>query len=210
MSKSRARLVVSAVVLGGSLAAIGLDLKGLPPPGPGAVEREVGHALAREAQRLLGPSGHVVVVARDPAAYRAPADAAVLDALESGLGRAGAAVSQRQFYAVDPLRPPQVPPGDFFEVLRRAGAGDVVVSLLGPPLLTDDQRVALGVPQAKVVAFCPGAMADYVNLPLLAESGLLHGGVFARPAAASAGAAPVPETFDGLYTAGLPKGAGKP
>ena len=206
MPTDRAKVLVSVPILLGSIAAMAFATAEWPAAGPGPVDREVGHALARETLRLLGAGGHVVLVARDPAAFRAPADALVLDVVERDLRKAGVEVSQRQFYAVDPLRPPQIPPGDAFEFLRRGAAGDVVLSLIGPPLLGEDQRATLGPVKAKVVAFCPGNMGEYVNLPLLAESGLLHGGVFSKPAGIASGP-PATETFESLYAVGLPAAA---
>ncbi|HTH47501.1 MAG TPA: hypothetical protein VMB21_08330, partial [Candidatus Limnocylindria bacterium] len=50
----------------------------------------------------------------------------------------------------------------------------------------------------KVVAFCPGNLPGYINLPLLAERHLLHAAVLSRTLPAKAGP-PVAETFDSLY-----------
>ncbi len=211
MRSARLKLLVALPVLLGSLVALQSALIGSSPRSDTSIDREIGRALAQETLRLFRPGSKVTIVMRDTSAFRQPAADAVSSALESGLRQGGVPAATHILLAVDPLRPPQVPPGDFFELLRHGAAGDVIVSLLGPPLLSEEQRTDLGVVKPSVVAFCPGAMGEYINLPLLAEAGLLQGGVIARPAPHRR-SAPTPsgESFDSLYTRGLPRAAGKP
>ena len=102
---------------------------------------------------------------------------------------------------VDPLRPLQVPAGDLHELLRRGAVGDVIVSFMGAPLLSDEQRASLGGVKPKVVAFCPGGIFGIQELKALAGQGLLHAAVVSRPAKAGASSATGPgrEPFDALY-----------
>jgi hypothetical protein len=88
-----------------------------------------------------------------------------------------------------------------FDVLRRSKPGDVVVSFLGPALLSEEQRNALGHgPRASVVAFCPGAIPTVLDLRRIAGMGLLHGAVLARTPVPSSGSPPGGSPgFDTLY-----------
>ena len=69
---------------------------------------------------------------------------------------------------------------------------------MGPPLLNDEQRLALGEVKPQIVAFCPGNLPAYIDLRLLAERHLLHAAVLGRSLPAKA-APPLLETFDNLY-----------
>jgi hypothetical protein len=104
---------------------------------------------------------------------------------------------------VDPLRPVAVPPGDFFELIRRSSAEHVLVSLLGPPLLTEEQRNRLGRVKPKIVAFCSGSVAENIHLRQLFDAGLLHAAIVNKPPSATAigNHQSVPDTFDQLYLA---------
>jgi hypothetical protein len=101
----------------------------------------------------------------------------------------------------DPLRPVDVPPGDFFELIRKSPSGHVIVSLLGPPVLTEEQRNKLGRVLPKVVALCSGSLAETVDLRQLFNAGLLHAAVISRPVSSFAAekAQKSPQGFDQLY-----------
>jgi hypothetical protein len=106
---------------------------------------------------------------------------------------------------VDPLRPLQVPPGDFFELLRKSTPGSVIVSLMGPPVLSDEQRAQLGAVKAKIVAFCPGNLTDHVDLRPFFERQLLHAAVVSRrfPTDGSTMKTP-PVAYEDLYVSVTP------
>jgi hypothetical protein len=104
-----------------------------------------------------------------------------------------------QLLQVDPLRPLELPSGDFVELLRRGVAGDVIVSFMGPPLLSDEQRAAVAGSKAKVIAFCPGGFSDFVDLKKLAEQGLLHVAIISRPFKGQPARPLAEERFDTLY-----------
>ena len=95
---------------------------------------------------------------------------------------------------LDPLRPVEVPPGDFYETIRRAKPNHVIVSLLGPPVLEPEQRAKLGSVKPKIVAFCTGSLAEQVDLRELIRSGLVHAAIVNKQPAGGSG-----ETFDQLY-----------
>ncbi len=167
-------LVAALVTLAGSWVV-------WPPRVDTQIHQEIGRALAAEALKLRGPQGQVTLILRDTSSFPQPAANVARASLEQELKRAGAPIRAVHLLQEDPLRPPQVPPGDFFELLRRGAPGDVIVSLMGPPLLNEEQRALLGIPKPKVVAFLPGVLPEQLNLRWLAEQGLLHAAVLGRP-----------------------------
>jgi len=83
---------------------------------------------------------------------------------------------------LDPLRPIRVRPGDFFEMLLKLNEGDVVVSFLGPPLLSAEQRAKVVDRKVRITAFCSGDMPLRVDLKSLFDQNLLQAAVVSRPA----------------------------
>lgn len=172
---------ISAIV-GGVVGAAALASTFIhwPPGEDRTIPERIGREMAAEAVRLRGASGRIVVLARDTEEFPQRSVDAALASFQAELDRSGTKAEAIRRFQVDPLRMVQVPPGDFFELMRRSKAGDVLVSFMGPPLLSEQQRSTLGNIQPKVVAFCPGYLPRYINLALMAERGLLHGGVVAR------------------------------
>lgn len=157
-----------------------------------SIASRIGHEMARETLRLRNGSGRILVLARDTSEFPQPAVESALGAFQSDLASASVRPDLLRRFAIDPLRVVQVPAGDFAEYLRRGKAGDVIVSFLGPPLLGEEQLSQLGTILPRVVAFCPGYLPRYLNLQLLRDRNLLHGGVVARVDAAGT-------TFEGQY-----------
>jgi hypothetical protein len=142
----------------------------------------------------------VVVFARDTSEFEQPATDMALRSFTTEMQKAGHPVTDLRLVAEDPLRPIHVPEGDLFDVLRKSSKGDVVVSLMGPVLLAEDQRLALGTPKASVIAFCPGSSAEVLDPAQLSSMGLLHGGVLALPASNDPKqSAKTPDRFEALY-----------
>jgi hypothetical protein len=81
---------------------------------------------------------------------------------------------------VDPLRPIAVPASEFCEVIRNTPEGSVIVSFMGPPLLTQAERSRLGDIKPAIVAFCSGSLPELVDLPSLFQQGLLKAAVVDR------------------------------
>jgi len=121
-----------------------------------------------------------MVIARDTATFKQPAAEIQWNSFKEEIRRANVTIGAAQFLQVDPLRPLQVPPGDFFEMIRKTPAGNVVVSFMGPPLLTEEQRGQLGTLKPKIVAFCPGGLVDAIDLRALFDQQLLHAAVVSR------------------------------
>ncbi|MBL9172347.1 MAG: hypothetical protein JNL10_02330 [Verrucomicrobiales bacterium] len=202
MKDSPAVAAAAGLVLLGSLAALAWTFVGPGPAGDPRVQEEIGRTLAREAVKHLGAGRRLTVLTRDTTAFPQPAADQVLAAFTREAARSGATVAAVQRFEVDPLRPAQVPPGDFLELIRRSAAGDVLVSLLGPPLLGDDQRAQLpATPPCRIVAVCAGPFPDAAGLRQLAAQGLLQAAVVDRPQSRTAPPRSRSDrTFEQLYT----------
>jgi hypothetical protein len=147
--------------------------------------------MAQEALRHLQPGGQILLIARDTAAFKNPATEAQLAGFRKTLRKARVNVGSIQWLQVDPLRPLEVPSGDFQEWIRKAPKGSVIVSFMGPPpLLSPVQRQQLGDHGPAIVAFCPGSVPERANLPALFEQGLLRTAVISRRNGGASSAAP--------------------
>jgi len=157
-----------------------------------------GLVMAQQALALLRPGGRIGLIARDTATFKNPASDFQLAAFRKATSKAGASLSSLHSLQVDPLRPVEVPAGDFFELIRKWRAGDVLVSFMGPPLLTEAQRSQLGENKPAIVAFCSGGLPNQIDLPLLFEQGLLQAAVVSKRNAPVSGSKPatVQECFD--------------
>jgi hypothetical protein len=149
----------------------------LPPPVDRSLHANIGAALADEAGRLVRPGGKITVICRDMETFPQPAMDVLLKSFKSHTKGAEVITLPVQ---VDPLRPANVPPGDFFELLRKSKAEDVIVSFLGPPMLSADQIVMAGGVRPRIVAFCAGPVAANLDLRSLFDVGLLHAAVVGR------------------------------
>jgi hypothetical protein len=201
----RNRKSVDTVAILAACAALAIIAQlswGFGPPIDRKLHSEIGRALAKEALSLLRPGGQIVVITRDTEAFRQPALDILLKSFNKEIRRAGDIAVATQSIQLDPLRPVEVPPGDFYELIRRSSAERVIVSLLGPPALTGEQRTALGRVKPKVIAFCSGNLAETLDLRELFNAGLLQVALINRPASPVTGdAAPNSSSaFDRLYT----------
>ncbi len=206
MKRERIKIASSILALLVAGAAIWRSLHDGPPSGPAAIHREVGRVLAEEAGKRIQPGGRIVVIYRDTESFPQPAFDVALKALLGGLKDAGLPAPITRAIQLDPLRPLQVPPGDFLELIRKAGVADVIVSLMGPPFLSDEQRATVGMVKPRIVAFWPGTIAEYANLKPLFEQHLLSAAIVHRPealgfagTARGGNRAALPERFDALY-----------
>lgn len=186
-SAARNRLMwgVAVGLLATAAALLVTRLWPWPPPPNVALHEAVGQVLAQHAQQLLGPGGRLILVARDTTEIETPAARIQLRAFQNACHRAGTPVALTRLIRVDPLRPVAVPPGDFFELLRKTSTNDVVVSFMGPPALTSAQASRLRRGHARVVALCTGPIPNQVDLRRLFAQGLLHGAVLDRHAAST-------------------------
>jgi hypothetical protein len=154
-----------------------------PPP---AVEPQphmaVGEALAAQAAKALGSGGRITLIAPDVTAFKHPGAEVQLKAFHHALGQAKLSVAATNWIKLNPLYLRRVPPGDFADLLRKQSDGDVIVSLLGPPFLTAEQKARLGEKRPRVVAVCSGDLPLYFDLKSLFADNLLHAAIISRRA----------------------------
>jgi hypothetical protein len=164
-----------------AVAALAITMHGGFAPGITAgPHRAAGAALARQALLLLKPGGRILVITRDTTTFPNPAADLLLEGFRRELRQAHADISGVLSLQVDPLRRIEVPPGDFQNWIHHAGGGDVIVSFMGPPLLTAAQRRQLGEIKPAIVAFCPGGWPDQLDFRPLFANGLLRAAIVSR------------------------------
>lgn len=180
MKNSKALNAVTVILTAAAWGGLYLWHQPHPPAPDLAPHRGLGEVLAAEALRVLEPGARLVVIARDPSPFQVPASAAQLDSFLDAIRHAGKRVAFTNQIKLDPLRRMAVPPGDFFELLRRGGENDVIVSLLGPPVLEQPQLAKLGNKRPRVLALCAGTTPEQVSLARLFEQRLLTAAVIDR------------------------------
>jgi hypothetical protein len=181
MRRQRVIEVSSLAVVALACLAILLVTWPLPPSVDRRLHQEIATALAAQVRALVGFTGQVTVITRDTDLFPQPALNILLQTFERELRKASIKIGSIQRLQVDPLRPAEVPAGDFFELIRHAPPGSVIVSFLGPPLLADEQWQRLRPIKPKIVAFCSGTVPFTVDLRSLFEAGYLHAAVVSRP-----------------------------
>ena len=169
-----------------------------------------GGVLAEQALALLKPGGQILVIARDTSTFKNPASDILLESLRSTIERAHASIGKLERLQVDPLRPVEVPAGDFFELIRKTPKGSVIVSLMGPPFLSETQRKQLTEINPAIVAFCSGSLAEQADLHGLFEEGLLQAAVVSRHSPVSTASPPTDQRgwFDQWFIAVTAANAG--
>jgi len=181
MRDSRAVNVIAGLVVLGAWAGILISLRGgLPPRCNPKPPQAAGWMMARQALGLLKPGGRVIVIARDTAAFKNPAVDIQLASFKRELRKHRAVIGSIRNIQVDPLQPVRAPPGDFFELIRQTPSQNVIVSFMGPPLLSEAQAGQLGALKPGIVAFCSGSLPDQVDLRWFFEHGLLQAAVLSR------------------------------
>lgn len=180
MKESPAIRTAAALVALAAAAAALVSATEFPPRIDHHAHQAVGQALGQEAVRLVKPGGSVVAIRRDSSAFRHPESDAQFEGFAKALASAGVPLASVQALQIDPLRPLAVPPGDFYELIRKGSAGSVIVSFMGPPDLNPEQRARLTEIKPAIVAFCPGLLPKRVHLRELFEAGLLHAAMIDR------------------------------
>jgi hypothetical protein len=178
-SRRLTHLIAGGVILG-ACASLLFTLSWRPPRVNPDAPVAVGEVLAAEALKALQPGARLTVITRDTAAFKHPETDLLFRSFSRAIRKGGGTVAAVQALQVDPLRPVDVPPGDFYEWIRKSPPGSVIVSLMGPPLLTPDQVAQLGNVKTDIIAFCPGALSQRVDLRLLFEAHLLRMVVVSR------------------------------
>ena len=139
-----------------------------------------GDRLAREAVRRLEPGARLIVLARDSKPSKVEANEVQMDAFLGALKKAGQSVAVTHRLRLDPLRPPAVTAGDFIALLKSGQENDVIVSFLGPPVLSDEQAAALSGQRPQVIALCPRGSAEVFDLKRPFQQKLLAGAAVLR------------------------------
>jgi hypothetical protein len=171
----------------------------LPAPVDRKLHAQIGAALADQAAGLVRPGGKITLICRDTETFPQPAMDILLKIFKGRFSK-GTTVTTLAVQ-VDPLRPASAPPGDFFELIRKSKPEDVVVSLLGPPILSDEQRFVLGGVRPRIVALCAGPSAGDIDLRRFFDAGLLHAAVVSQSfvRTTSDTARIIPKDFSSLY-----------
>ncbi len=187
---SKATRLVSLGVILAAAGAIYLLNHETPPSFEAHPHIATGAVMAELALGLLPSGGRLVVIKRDTKTFENPASVAQFTAFQQAVSHAGVTIAAVQEIHVDPLRPVAVAPGDFFDMLRKAPEGTVIVSFMGPPTLSDEQRAKLGPPRAKVVAFCAASSPAPAELRAIFDQQLLAAAVISRHDAPAPGTGP--------------------
>jgi hypothetical protein len=192
------KLAVTIIAAALAVVAALFFFVSLPAPVDRSLHAQIGLALADEANELLGPGGKITVICRDTETFPQPAMDILLKSFKGRIKNATVATLPVQ---VDPLRPASVPPGDFFELLRKSKPEDVIVSFLGPPMLSGEQVFMLGGVRPRIVALCAGPMSANLGLRSLFDAGLLHAAVVGQSFAKSTTDSShiIPRDFASLY-----------
>jgi hypothetical protein len=180
MGNKRIVNTAAVVVILGALGSLYLTLIGLPPRVDVRPHEALGEAMARETRKLLGSGGRILLIRRDTTVYPNPAADAQIRAFHRELRKAGASVAATTVIKKDPLSLLSVPSGDFYKILEKSSESDVIVSFLGPPVLTDDQVAKLAGKRPKIVAVCSGDMPRQTDLKRRFEQKLLETAILSR------------------------------
>jgi hypothetical protein len=202
MRESKVIGTISGLTAFAACAAIYFSTKGGTGPSFDATPHEAtGLVIAQQALSLLKPGGQISIIARDTRAFKNPASDTQLASFQKALRNAGASIRTTLMLQVDPLRPVQVPASDFFELIRSSTPGSVIVSFMGPPLLTDAQRAQLGEIKPSIIAFCSGTIPELVDLRALFDQGLLHAAILAKHNKPAASPGDLRKCFDSSFVA---------
>ena len=180
MESTKAKRWSASLVILGSVGLLCLSFNALPPRPDPKPHEALGKVLAEHTAKLLGGGGRLVVIARDSVTFDIPAASIQLESFKKTLRQAGLTPTAISILKFDPLRPVAVPPGDFFEIIRKAAPADVIVSFLGPPTLTDEQQARLGENRPRIVAVCSGGIPHQVDLKKIFGDKLLQAAIISR------------------------------
>ena len=195
-ANKKATNVIAALVISVSVIVLYATLHGFGPRVDTTAHKALGQMVAEEALKARGPAGRITVLARDTSTQENPYADAELKTLQYALKKARGVMTTTRLLKLNPIRLIAVAPGDFFDVLKKASEEDVVVSLIGPPVLSDQEAAKLGERHAKIVAVCSGWTPRQVNLRRIFEQGLLSTAIISRPDPSASGGGSMEETFN--------------
>ena len=172
--------VALATILGSAAAILLIEHGGFGPGIKAGTPQATGAELARQAVSFLKPGGQIMVINRATTMYQNPATDLQMKGFQRELARTHNQIGTVQTLQLDPLRPIEVPVGDFQNWIHLAASGDVIVSFLGPPLLSQAQVRQLGEIKPAIVAFCPGNWPNQLDFRPLFGNGLLRSAILSR------------------------------
>jgi hypothetical protein len=172
--------LASLVTLGSVIAMVITFRGGFSPGIESQPHQAAGWSMARQTLSLLKPGGQVLVITRDTTEFKNPATDIQLASFKKEMKRAKVSISAVQALQTDALRPMEVPSGDFMNWIHNSPEGSVIVSFMGPPVLSAPQRKQLGEIKTAIVAFCPGSWPDRISLRSLFEQDLLDAAIVSR------------------------------
>ncbi len=181
MRSEKAKTWAATITIFAALLLLYFALRVAPPKVDPRPHEALGQVLANEAGKLAGSGGRITVIVPDTVLHKNPAADVQMKRFYQAVKQAKLTVVATNVIQLDPNRLVRVPPGDFFDVLRKQTDGGVVVSFLGPPVdLSAAQRAKLAGRKPRIVAVCSGTMPQQVNLKELFEQGLLHVAIISR------------------------------
>jgi hypothetical protein len=140
-----------------------------------------GEVLADLAAKSVGQGGRITLIAPDTSIYEWPAAASQLKGFYRALRRANLQVSATNLIKLDPIRLIRVPPQEFLRLIRKQNEADVIVSFLGPPIPTAEEKMQLRQKHGRVIALCSGDLPRQVNLKALIEERWIEAAIISRP-----------------------------
>lgn len=189
MTQNKIKAVLAMLAIGGAFAWLYLFYNPLTPGIDHQPHEALGEVLAQETIKLLGTGGKVIIISRDTHTFPNPASDTQLKRFEQVLKKGGVKAGTLHLLKMNPIGLMMVPPGDFLEIIKKGSDADVIVSFLGPPVLSDEQIAKLGNKRPKIIAVCSGEMPARINLKQMFDEKLLRAAVLSRknPPARSAG-----------------------
>jgi hypothetical protein len=198
MSSPRAKIALCVAVVVLSVASLYFTVLPTRPRHDLRAHEGLGRALAEQALKA-GSGGKIVLIAPDTKTFPNPHTDAQVKALAAALKAAGNSIAATNLIKLDPLRLVRVPPGDFAQMLKKLSEQDVVVSLMGPPVLTPDMRSKLPQKLPRVIAVCAGDTPRQVPMKRLFDTGLIEAAVVSRNEGAASATASAQEAFSRAF-----------
>src|SRR5947209_3893509 len=202
MQIDKIKTIAASVTLVGAAALLYFSLGEKPAqvePGP---PMALGQIMAEEAAKLTSAGGRLILITLDNSMSRNPTAELQMKGFFTGLRDANLTAALTNAIRLDPLRLVRVPPAGFFEILKKQSENDVIVSFLGPPVLTPEQRAKIADKKLRILALCSGAMPRQIDLKELFAQSLLHVAIISRsgqsPSPSSPDATPR-DSFDRLF-----------
>jgi hypothetical protein len=193
--KRNAKAIIAAPLILASLLFLHFTLHGFGPTSETAAHEALGETLAQEALKVRGSGGRITVIARDTSLQKNPFADAQLKSFQRTIRKARA-TNSNVLVKLNPIRLTAVPPGDFFDLIKKRSEEDVIVSLIGPPGLSDKQVSLLGDKRPKILAVCSGWTPRQVDLRRIFEQGLLTTAVISRDESGKGAAGGSSESFN--------------